>query len=121
MSSQLEVDSIQRPELRRSPALGETGQRPQRLRLGAFLGVLLRLLVGVLLGVRLHQLFRVDRKLPTHATVSTRSFGMFHRRFVLTVFFVMRGLQMVMRRSLILRRGLKVIAVLTAVVGASVS
>ena len=46
--------------------------------------------------------------------------GMFHRRFVLPVLIVMRGLQVMMRRGLILRCCLKVVAVLAAMVSACV-
>ena len=48
----------------------------------------------------------------------TRRLGVFHRRFVLSVLIVMRGLQVMMRRGLILRRCLKVVAVLAAMVSA---
>lgn len=45
---------------------------------------------------------------------------MFHSRFVLPVFVMVRGLQMVVRRRLILRGRLKVRVVLAAVVGGRV-
>ena len=50
--------------------------------------------------------------------MTTRRFGMLHRRFVLPVLVVMCGLQVVMCGRLILCRGLKVIAVLATVVSA---
>ena len=50
--------------------------------------------------------------------MATRRFGVLHRRLVLPVLIMMGGLQVVMRCSLILRGGLKVVAILTAMVSA---
>ena len=50
--------------------------------------------------------------------MATRRFGVLHGRLVLPVLIVMGGLQVMMRGSLILRGGLKVVAVLTAMVSA---
>lgn len=56
--------------------------------------------------VRLTGHWRV-RKLMTHGSMPTRRFGVLHCFFVLSVFVMMRGLQMMMRGGLILRGGLE--------------
>ncbi len=50
--------------------------------------------------------------------MTTRSFGVLHRQFVLAVLVVMCGLQVVVGGGLILCRRLEVIAVLATVVSA---
>ena len=71
--------------------------------------------------MQLRRLFRLGclgRELVSHASMPTRRLGVFHCRFVLPVLIVMRGLQVMMRRGLILRGRLKVVAVLAAMVSA---
>ena len=50
--------------------------------------------------------------------MTTRRFGVLHCRLVLPVLVVMGRLQVMMRSSLILRGGLKVVAILAAMVSA---
>ncbi len=62
----------------------------------------------------------LHRRGVPHIAVRARRLGMFHGRLVLPVFLVVRGLQMVVRRRLILRGRLKVRVVLAAMVGGRV-
>lgn len=50
--------------------------------------------------------------------MTARRFGVLHRRLMLPVLIVMGGLQVMMRCSLILRGGLKMVAILAAMVSA---